>query len=78
MSLPLTNDLPHAYVARQCKRIAQGLLELLTSSVICIMQGTDISCECIGAAAFIGSLSDLPAALEGLIAHVADSGATTH
>ena len=38
------------------------------------MQGTELSCECFGAAALIMSLADLPAALEGLAAHVASSG----
>ncbi len=41
------------------------------------MQGTDISCECFGAAALVGSLSELPAAFEALTAHVADSGTAT-
>ena len=34
-----------------------------------------MNCECFGAAAVVGSLAELPAALEGLTAHVADSGA---
>ena len=40
-------------------------------------QGTDISCECFGAVALAESLSELPAALQGLTAHVADSGTMT-
>lgn len=39
------------------------------------MQGTELSCECFGAAALIATLSELPATLQNLAIQVASSGA---
>ena len=39
-----------------------------------LAQGTEISQECFGAVALIAALSELPAALDTVAAHVASSG----